>query len=275
VTFAASAGPFAGLATLVGAGWLAALLYTDAVVSPFGTGLLYTASSARLSYALARQGFVPTLLRWVSGRGVPWVSIVFAWAAGCVFFLPFPGWQSLVGFVTSATVLMYASAPLSLAALRRQDSARKRPFRLPLAGVLSPLAFIVANYIVYFTPWGTIWKLYVGIAVGFVIMATWRHFALPSERASLDWRAGSWLFPWLAGMAIVSYLGRFGGHSVIPRWWDLVIVAGYSLVIYAIALAVRLAPADARRQATSYHEEVLQEDEPTTRPTAAPRAAST
>src|SRR5205085_3600279 len=98
---------------------LAALLYTDAVVSPFGTGLLYTASSARLSYALGRQGFVPTLLRWVSGRGVPWVSIVFACAAGCVFFLPFPGWQSLVGFVTSATVLMYASAPLSLAALRR------------------------------------------------------------------------------------------------------------------------------------------------------------
>jgi len=42
-------GPFAGLATALGLGWLAVLLYTDAIVSPGGTGLLYTGASARLS----------------------------------------------------------------------------------------------------------------------------------------------------------------------------------------------------------------------------------
>src|SRR3954462_8818754 len=44
VTFSGKAevyGPFAGLATALGLGWLAVLLYTDAVVSPGGTGLLY------------------------------------------------------------------------------------------------------------------------------------------------------------------------------------------------------------------------------------------
>ena len=35
------AGPFAGLATAVGATWLATLLYIDAAISPAGTGLIY------------------------------------------------------------------------------------------------------------------------------------------------------------------------------------------------------------------------------------------
>jgi amino acid transporter len=53
-------GPFAGLATALGLGWLAVLLYTDAIVSPAGTGLLYTGASARLSFALARDGCIPS-----------------------------------------------------------------------------------------------------------------------------------------------------------------------------------------------------------------------
>src|SRR5207248_2007162 len=39
-------GPFAGLATGLGLGWLAVLIYSDAIVSPGGTGLLYTGASA-------------------------------------------------------------------------------------------------------------------------------------------------------------------------------------------------------------------------------------
>jgi amino acid transporter len=46
-------GPFAELATLVGLGWLAAVLYIDAVISPGGTGLIYTTASSRVSYGSA------------------------------------------------------------------------------------------------------------------------------------------------------------------------------------------------------------------------------
>src|SRR5215213_1406058 len=52
-------GPFAGLATALGLGWLAFMLYTVAIVSPSGTGLLYTGASARLSFALGRGGYIP------------------------------------------------------------------------------------------------------------------------------------------------------------------------------------------------------------------------
>ena len=42
-------GPLAALATILGMGWLAILLYVDAIVSPGDTGLIYTTSSSRVS----------------------------------------------------------------------------------------------------------------------------------------------------------------------------------------------------------------------------------
>ena len=52
-------GPFANLASLVGLGWLATVLYIDAVISPAGTGLIYTTGASRVSYGLSRNGYVP------------------------------------------------------------------------------------------------------------------------------------------------------------------------------------------------------------------------
>src|SRR5258706_3728118 len=53
------AGPFAGLAGLVGLGWLAHLLRVDAFISPSGTGLIYTTGTSRVSYGLARNRYFP------------------------------------------------------------------------------------------------------------------------------------------------------------------------------------------------------------------------
>src|SRR5881394_621758 len=52
-------GPFAQLASLVGVGWLATILYIDAVISPGGTGLIYTTSTSRVAYGLSRNGYFP------------------------------------------------------------------------------------------------------------------------------------------------------------------------------------------------------------------------
>jgi amino acid transporter len=86
-------GPFAGLATVLGLSWLATLLYTDAIVSPGGTGLLYVATSSRLSYALGRGGYVPRPFTLLGSRGVPVFAIAFSFLCGIIVFLPFPGWS--------------------------------------------------------------------------------------------------------------------------------------------------------------------------------------
>ncbi len=124
-------GPFAEVATALSLGWLAWIIYVDAIVSPAGTGLIYITGSSRVSYGLSRNGYVPTPFEWTNERRVPWVGLIAAFITGVICFLPFPSWQSLVGLITSASVLMYAGAPLSLGAFRRRLPNADRPYVLP------------------------------------------------------------------------------------------------------------------------------------------------
>jgi len=124
-------GPYATIATTLGLGWLAVVLYIDAFISPAGTGLIYVGTSARLSYALGHAGFIPKGVSKISSRGVPWTSVILAFVVGLICFLPFPSWQGLVGLVTSATVIMYGFAPITLVALRKADPDRPWPYRRP------------------------------------------------------------------------------------------------------------------------------------------------
>jgi len=197
-----------------GLGWLATLLIIDAVVSPAGTGLIYIGTSSRLSYGLGRNGYFPKIISKVSSRGVPLVSIIICFVVGMLTFRPFPSWAGLVGLVTSATVIMYAMAPVSLAGLRRKEPDRPRAYRLPAAGVLCPVAFICANCIVYFSGFSTLVWLYFMIAFGFVIFAIYQATRSADQRTIIEWRSSYWILPWLAGLLIISWQGRYDASSI-------------------------------------------------------------
>jgi amino acid transporter len=253
-------GPFASIATGLGITWLAVLLYIDSFVSPAGTGLVYTATSSRVLYALGRNRYVPNLFEGLNRNGVPLASLIMSFGVGLLLLLPFPGWQRLVGFITSATALMYAFAPLSLAALRSQDPEQERPYRLRQSKVLAPLSFIGANLIFYWAGWDTDWRLLVAVVLGFLLAGITYVTRPASERPAHDLTHGWWVFPWLAGMGAISYVGQFsGGRKLLPFWFDLLTVAGFSGIIYAVALKSKLSPEQARQyiaaadQGTRHH----------------------
>jgi amino acid transporter len=226
------AGPFAGLAGLIGLGWLAIILRIDAFISPSGTGLIYETSTSRVGYGLGRNRYYPPIFTWTDRHGVPWFSLIISFLAGLVFLLPFPGWHTLVVLITSATVLMYAGAPLSIAAFRSQVPEANRPFRMPLIPVLGPLSFIAANFIIYWSGFQTIWKLGIALAIGYVLIAIW--MAYDKQRPPLEWRSAIWLPFYLVGLGILSWVGQYGPDNTgrMPAGWDLLIVAGFSVVIY-------------------------------------------
>jgi len=253
-------GPYATIATSIGAGWLATLLYIDAFISPAGTGLLYIGTSSRLSYALGRNRYLPPALSKVSPRGVPLFSIILAFVVGLICFLPFPSWQSLVGLVTSATAIMYSFAPVSLGALRKSDPDRERPFRLPMAAIISPFSFIAANFIVYWSGWKAVERLFEAIIVGLVLFLIYFATLSQERRPIMDFRSSAWVWPWLIGLALVSKLGQFDGTSTIPFWWDLILLAIFSLAIYY--LAVHLAMDTAKVHAAVEEELVEASAEP-------------
>lgn len=69
LTFANDFGPLAAISSAIGLGWLAYVLYVDAVISPADTGLVYTTVTARISYAMGRNGNAPEALTKTTSRG--------------------------------------------------------------------------------------------------------------------------------------------------------------------------------------------------------------
>lgn len=64
-------GPYYTLATSVGLGWLGVVLIIDALISPGGTGLVYLATTSRLSYSLARVRFLPPVFSGIDRGASP------------------------------------------------------------------------------------------------------------------------------------------------------------------------------------------------------------
>jgi amino acid transporter len=234
------AGPFAAVAALGGITWLAHILRVDAFVSPSGTGLIYTTGTSRIGYGLARNRYAPQIFGRVNQQGVPWVGLIFAFLFGLVFLLPFPSWRSLVGIIVGASVLMYAGAPLSVGAFRRQVPDANRPYRMPAASVLAPAAFVVADLLIYWSGFEIVWKLGIVLVIGYVLIGI--SMAFDKHRPPLDWKSAVWLPVWLIGMGILSWQGQYGpgNTSNIPFWWDMVIVAVFSVVIFYWAMITRL-----------------------------------
>src|ERR1700733_6788254 len=241
---AVSTYPFAAIAGLAGLGWLSIILHIDAFVSPFGTGMIYQTSTSRVGYGLARNRYYPQIFQRTSRYGVPWISLIVSFVFGIFFLLPFPSWQALVGLVTTASVLMYAGAPLSLTAFRSTVPDTPRPYKIPGAVWFSPLAFVIANMIIYWSGFNVLWKLGVCLVIGYVLIAI--CMAFDPERPPLDWKSAQWLPVYLIGMGIISWQGQYrsGGPPIntgrIPFWWDMLIVAAFALVIFFWAQWVKL-----------------------------------
>ncbi len=243
-------GPLAFIAGAAALGWAATILRIDAVISPSGTGLVYQTSTSRVGYGLARNRYYPQIFARVDRNGVPWISLILAFLLGLLFLLPFPSWSALVGLVTGASVLMYAGAPLSLGAFRGRLPEASRPYRMPGAVVLSPLAFIVASMLIYWSGFEVVWKLGVVLVIGYVLIGV--SMAFDKERPPLDWKSATWLPVYLIGMGIISWQGQFSGGAVappvntnhIPFWADMGIVAGFSLLIYIWAMFSKLPKAE-------------------------------
>jgi amino acid transporter len=240
LSFANDFGPLAALASLLGLTWLAVLLYVDAIVSPGDTGRIYTTVTSRISYAMARNGNAPQALARTTSRGVPLISLIVTFVVGLIVFLPFPSWQQLVGFITSATVLSFASGPLVLSALRKQLPDHERPFRVPGGHLIPVLAFWASNLIIYWSGWDIVWKLAVAVAIGFVLLPI--YHLLGQDTPKLDLRSGAtWVVPWLVGLVVISWLGNYpepaaGNQNVLAFSTAIPVIFVFSIAIYLLAL---------------------------------------
>ena len=231
--------PFADLAIILGLQWLATLLFIDAVVSPSGTGMTYTATTARMLYGMERNGTLPKILgrvhpKWGVPRPAMWVNL----AVSFMFLFFFRGWGALAAVISVATIISYLTGPVSVMTLRRTAPELKRPFRLWGLPVLAGVAFIMSTELLYWAKWPLtgqiILLMVVALPVYFYYQAKagWHDFGRQMKGA---W----WLVCYLPTLSLVSWGGSttFGGKGYLSYGVDLAVVGVIGLVFYLWGVA--------------------------------------
>ena len=227
--------PFAELALLVNLNWLAMLLYADAFISPSGTGMTYTASTARMIYGMQRNGTLPSILGQLHPRyGVPRPAMWLNLAVSFLFLFFFRGWGKLAAVISVATIISYLAGPVSALVLRRTAPEVRRPLRLPYLPAISAAAFVFATELLYWAKWpltgGVILLVVVALPIYFYYQAKARWQDLARQLAGA-W----WLIVYRPVIATVSWAGsaKFGGRDFITWGWDLLVVALIGLAFFA------------------------------------------
>ena len=226
--------PFAELALIVNLNWLAILLYADAFVSPSGTGMTYTASTARMIYGMERNGTLPKILgtvhpKWGVPRPAMWLNLVVAF----LFLFFFRGWDSLAAVISVATIISYLTGPVSVMTLRRTAPELHRPFRLRALPIIAGVAFIMSAELLYWAKWPLTGEIILLMVVALPVYlyyqakSGWHDFGRQMKGA---W----WLVFYLIALAIISKIGsaKFGGLDYIHFGWDLALVGVIGLVFF-------------------------------------------
>ncbi|OGV43197.1 MAG: amino acid permease [Legionellales bacterium RIFCSPHIGHO2_12_FULL_42_9] len=235
LNFPGDSGPLVGLTLLLGLGTVALLLMIDAVISPFGTTLVYTAATSRILYGMAINRHLPKFFLKVNRYQIPYITLYANLIVGIFAFLPLPGWQKMVSFLSSTSIFSYGIGPICLLAMRTLQPKKKRPFKLAHSLLCCSIAFYACNLMLYWCGFDIIWKLYVAVTAGLVI-----HLIHLRKNIFACSHSLFWLLFYITGLLFLSYLGSFGGIKFLKFPLDNLIILPFSLlVLYTSQLVLK------------------------------------
>jgi amino acid transporter len=226
--------PFAQLALALNLNWLAVLLYADAFVSPSGTGTTYTATTARMLYAMERSRTLPRIFGSVHLRfGIPRPAMWFNLAVSFIFLFFFRGWGKLAAVISVATIITYLVVPVSVIVLRRTAPHLHRPLRIPGLQVLAPTAFVMATLMLYWARWPHTAQIMLLLVLPLPFYVYYQRLGGWQDVAR-NLRGAWWLGGYLIAICVLSWAGstEFEGHGYLPSGWDQVCVAAAALCFY-------------------------------------------
>ena len=180
-------GAWADAAGLLGGHWLAVCVVLGGMLSGLGMFNALMMSYARVPFALANQGLLPSVLRRTTRRGVPWVSILVCgtlWAMALRF-----SFERLI----SIDLVLYGAALLleflALVILRVREPALVRPFRVPGGIPGAILAGLGPATLIAFTLWAARAERVTGMPA--LLFAVLVAAAGPVVYALAQWRSAS------------------------------------------------------------------------------------
>lgn len=238
--------PFADIAILLGMNWLAILLYMDAFVSPFGTGVAFVATASRALAAMTHTGHLPQWLGRLERRYmIPRFAMVVDLILAVIMVSLFRNWSLLATVITGSTLIAYLTGPVTVISLRKMSPEMRRPFNPRFMTWLAPFAFVLTSLAIYWTMWPTTVQVIGVILLGLPI---YLYYEL-RYRHAFSWRDlhnSYWMLAYLVFISVISYCGSdgFGGQNWLKYPWDFVVIIVCSLLFYRWAVASRMKKVD-------------------------------
>ena len=208
-------GPWAYLAKRLGLTWIQLLLYIDIIISPGGAGIMYTATTSRLTYAMANINALPSRLSKLNRFSVPHESLIFNCIFGCLL-IPY-SWESLVKFQSVILIVAYLAGPLALYSVTQANDLKNR--------LLATTSVILCNFIVLWSGWQT-FSIILMCSLLLLLLKALAHRSLVNT---------TWLISHLIIMGTILALSPFQGiYPVLSHISShiLVMIASFGLLIW-------------------------------------------
>ena len=226
--------PFADLAIILGINWLVILLYLDAFVSPFGTGVAFVATASRAMAAMTHTKHLPAWLGRLNQKYmIPRFAMIVNLLLAMLLVSVFRNWNLLATVIAAATLIAYLTGPVTVMSLRKIEPDLKRPFKPNYMKFLAPSAFVLTSLAIYWSMWPTTVQVIFVIALG---LPVYIYYEIKYQHSNLKTQLldAYWLIDYLIFISIISYIGSngFGGINVIAYPWDFVVIIICSLAFY-------------------------------------------
>ncbi|MCU5745418.1 APC family permease [Staphylococcus sp. SQ8-PEA] len=228
--------PFADMAILLSLNWLAILLYVEAVVSPFGTGVSFVAVTGRVLRAMEKNGHIPKFLGKMNKKyNIPRVAIIFNAVISMVMVTVFRDWGTLASVISTATLVAYLTGPTTVIALRKMGPKLHRPFRAGMLKFMAPFSFVLASLAIYWAMWPTTAEVIFIIILGLPIYFFY-EYKMNWKNTTKQIGGSLWIIVYLIVLAGLSFIGskEFKGINLIHYPYDFIVIAIVALIFYYI-----------------------------------------
>ena len=226
ITLNGEGGPFATIATHLGLGYLVALLYLDAVITPTGTAMVYTASTSRMVLAMSENKNLPKILLKLNDHSMPLYALIFNTIIGIVLLLCLDNINQLIKFQSITMMMAYAFGPCSFLALRKRLPKLKRTFYLPCATFFAWIVFFLCAVMIYCS------GLIVNIVLTFIIIISFFSYICIHAVENKELKNNIWFITHVFFLLFISYVGNYEeGLKLIPFGFDFFVIALESWIV--------------------------------------------
>lgn len=161
--------PIAKVASAAGLGWMTRVIELGAIAGLSSVILVQLLGQSRVFWSMANDGLLPPVVNKIHPKfKTPWITQI---VLGVLVAIPagFLSVREAASLVSIGTLLAFVIVCGAVMVLRYREPNLHRPFKTPFVWLTAPAGMIFCFYLMSALPWRTWERLFIWLAIGFVI----------------------------------------------------------------------------------------------------------